>query len=424
MISSQYNNLRHVLGILLALMLVACGPQQQSTTPSTPSPTPIPAPVNDTTPPVINVVSPLNNTVVMGTVTIAANATDNVSLVGVQFQLDGTNFGSEILHTPYNIVWNTQKTGNGSYLVKAVARDTAGNTSSSQISITVTNADTQAPTMPTNLTAIPVAFSQISLIWSAATDNISVTSYNVYRDNGYIGTTSATTYIDTGLAASTTYSYTVAALDQAGNMSAQTSPSQVTTSAYSKSYSTNFDLTENPISEGGVWSHNGTDWAVVQSGDGIAYGTQTGTNNYDDSYATLSGFSADHTAIGVIHLASTIDTSCTHEIELHLRWSDSANLAQGYEINMSFDGSVQIVRWNGGLGSFNFLGSGSYTGVIDGAVFKASIIGNAITAYVNDQQVATATDTTFNTGNPGIGFFRRNCGSNADFGFTSFTATQ
>src|SRR5262245_9498429 len=61
-----------------------------------------------------------------------------------------------------------------------------------------------------------------------------------------------------------------------------------------KSYSTEFDGIENPLSEGGVWSHVGLDWRNVEKSGGIAYGTQTGTGGYDDSYAVLSGFPPDH----------------------------------------------------------------------------------------------------------------------------------
>jgi hypothetical protein len=210
-----------------------------------------------------------------------------------------------------------------------------------------------------------------------------------------------------------------------GLMGAQTSPVPATTPGSSRSYSTNFDGTENPISEGGAWSHAGLDWTTVQTSGGIAYGTQTGSDGYDDSYAKLSGFPPDQTASGVIHLVNPIDGSCSHEVELLMRWTDSAHSAQGYEVNLSFDGgSAQIVRWNGAMGDFTVLGGGSFRGLKDGDVFKASMIGNVITAYVNDIQVAQVTDAAYSTGNPGIGFFRRNCGTNADFGFTSFTATS
>jgi len=83
--------------------------------------------------------------------------------------------------------------------------------------------DSQAPSVPGNLTATGVARGQVNLSWSASTDNVGVTGYRVYR-NGTLRTTltgSATTFSDTTVTANTTYSYTVSAIDGAGNESAK-----------------------------------------------------------------------------------------------------------------------------------------------------------------------------------------------------------
>lgn len=203
------------------------------------------------------------------------------------------------------------------------------------------------------------------------------------------------------------------------------SVSMTVAEAAEPSHTTDFNATENPISEGAVWNHNGLDWTKVATSNGIAYGTQTGTGGYDDSYAYLSGFPADHSAVAKIFRAPNIDSSCTHEVEILLRWSDSAHSAQGYECNISFDGGyAQIVRWNGAIGNFTVLGGGSFPALKDGDLFKATVVGNRIAIYVNDTKVAEVTDSTFQSGNPGMGFFRRECGKGSDFGFTSFTATS
>jgi hypothetical protein len=191
--------------------------------------------------------------------------------------------------------------------------------------------------------------------------------------------------------------------------------------AGTQSYTTEFDGTENPLSEGGVWSHRGTYWTVVAKSNGIAYGTQTGTGGYDDSYAVLSGYSPNQQASAVVHLDPAIDRSCTHEVELLLRWADTSSTARGYEVNLMFDGSyAQIVRWNGPSGDFTVLGGGHYSGLKDGDVFEASIVDSVIKITVNDVLLAQVTDSTYKDGNPGIGFFRRECGKNSDFGFKRF----
>jgi len=80
--------------------------------------------------------------------------------------------------------------------------------------------DTQAPSTPANLTANAVSSSQINLNWSASTDNVGVTSYEVYRNGALVGTSNSASYNDTGLTASTSYSYYVKAKDAANNVSA------------------------------------------------------------------------------------------------------------------------------------------------------------------------------------------------------------
>jgi hypothetical protein len=191
-------------------------------------------------------------------------------------------------------------------------------------------------------------------------------------------------------------------------------------------YTTNFDNAENPISEGGAWTHKGLDWKSVVTENGIAHGTQTGTDGYDDSYAILSGFSADQAAWGVAHIDAGIDKTCSsQELEILIRWSDSAGSAQGYECMIHHDGGyAQIVRWNGPLGDFNVLGGGSAPGFKNGDTVKATAVGSVITLFHNDVPIVQVSDDTFSTGNPGVGFFKRSCGRNSDYGFTNFTATD
>ena len=62
-----------------------------------------------------------------GTVSVAATASDNVGVVGVQFKLDGANLGSEDASSPYTVSWNTATASNGAHSLTAVARDAAGN---------------------------------------------------------------------------------------------------------------------------------------------------------------------------------------------------------------------------------------------------------------------------------------------------------
>lgn len=107
------------------------------------------------------------------------------------------------------------------------------------------SSDTTAPSMPTNVSASVVSSSQINLSWSASTDNIAVTGYKVYRCMGsgcttgdVVATVSGTSYQNTGLSASTTYVYTIAAYDVAGNYSTKTVGVSPTTQSASQSDTT------------------------------------------------------------------------------------------------------------------------------------------------------------------------------------------
>ncbi|GGG03521.1 fibronectin type III domain-containing protein [Paenibacillus aceti] len=119
-----------------------------------------------------------------------------------------------------------------SYSVKA--KDAAGNVSPSSNAITVkTNAaagpDTEAPTTPANVTVTGVTSSSVSLSWSASADNVGVTGYDVYRGTSLALSVTGTSATVTGLSASTTYTFKIAAKDGAGNVSPQSAGVSATT---------------------------------------------------------------------------------------------------------------------------------------------------------------------------------------------------
>ena len=140
--------------------------------------------------------------------------------------------GAEVTTAPYTLTWDTTLTTNGPHALTAVARDAAGNrTTSDVVSVVVDNPvpDVDAPSVPTNLTATPLSGTEIALTWTAATDNVGVTAYRVARNGTVVATVPSPSYTDTGLAPSTTYTYTVAAVDAAGNVSAFSDPAIATT---------------------------------------------------------------------------------------------------------------------------------------------------------------------------------------------------
>src|SRR5437016_8525830 len=182
---------------------------------------------------IVTVTSPADGSPVSGTVPVSASVTiiGSLTVRGVQFKVDGANLGAEDTSAPYSVSWNTTTASNGSHTLTAVATDLLGGTwTSDPVAVTVFN-DTTPPSVPTGLTASAVSSSQINLSWTASSDNVGVSGYRVYRGGTQIATRSTTSFTNTGLSPSTTYTYTVAAYDAAGNLSAQSSSASATTPA-------------------------------------------------------------------------------------------------------------------------------------------------------------------------------------------------
>jgi hypothetical protein len=97
----------------------------------------------DSVAPTVAVTAPAPGATVSGTVQLSATASDNVAVAGVQFRVDGATVGAEDTSSPYAASWSSLPVPNGTHTVTAVARDTAGNTTtSSAVTVTVANAAT------------------------------------------------------------------------------------------------------------------------------------------------------------------------------------------------------------------------------------------------------------------------------------------
>ena len=89
--------------------------------------------VSDITPPAVSLATPLQSTVIAGTTTLSANASDNGVIAGVQFLVDGHPVGSSITSAPYANNWNSISVTNGTHSIQARATDAAGNTATSLV---------------------------------------------------------------------------------------------------------------------------------------------------------------------------------------------------------------------------------------------------------------------------------------------------
>ena len=197
-------------------------------------------------------------------------------------------------------------------------------------------------------------------------------------------------------------------------------------------YSTQFPLTENPISEGGNWINGGTvglQWKNARTTPGFCFGTETGSGGFDDTTAVVSGaWGATQTAIGRVQIG-TEQSTVSEEVELRLRTTITANSITGYEILFGVGAGkpyIQIVKWNGPFGNFTALDARPGPGVHSGDIVMAKISGTTITAYVNGVSIFSVNDGTYSSGAPGVGFYQQNgvVGDDSNFGFSSFWATD
>ncbi|WP_424937737.1 MULTISPECIES: lytic polysaccharide monooxygenase [Bacteria] len=208
-------------------------------------------------------------------------STDNVgvdryeiqrALKGGPFQTVGTTAGTSFK--------DTGLTASTAYDYRVVAIDGAGNTSEpGTFSVTTKDEavgpDTEAPTAPSGVHSMKTTANSVDLMWTESEDNVGVDRYEVQRalkggEFATVGTTAKTSYLDTGLTASTAYEYRVIAFDAAGNASAPSEVFTVTTKADSGPV----DPSVKPwdaraaYAKGDRVSHNGAIYEAVQSYQG------------------------------------------------------------------------------------------------------------------------------------------------------------
>jgi chitodextrinase len=159
-------------------------------------------------------------------------STDNVGVTGYEVFAGGVSKGT----TTSTSMSVTGLTCNNAYSMTVKARDAAGNWSTASSALSVTTSacsDTQVPTAPTKLASSNIGQTSFTLSWTASTDNVGVTGYEVFAGSISKGTTTSTSMSITGLTCGTANSMTVKARDAAGNWSAASSALSVTTSTCS-----------------------------------------------------------------------------------------------------------------------------------------------------------------------------------------------
>lgn len=207
-------------------------------------------------------------------------STDNVGVSGYKIFRNGVQISTSIV-TSYS---DTGLSPSTSYSYTVSAFDAAGNNSdpsSPATATTLTAPDTTPPSVPTGLVATVVSSSQINLTWNASTDNVGVTGYKIYRNSVQVGTSTVTSYQDTGLSPSTSYTYTVSAFDAAGNNSGQSASASATTSAVDTTPLTISGVVASVTVSGATitWTTNKVADSQVEYGTTAAYGSASAINS-------------------------------------------------------------------------------------------------------------------------------------------------
>ncbi|WP_304608588.1 glycosyl hydrolase family 18 protein [Hyalangium versicolor] len=185
--------------------------------------------------------------------------------------------------------------------------------------------DTQAPSAPGNLASPSKTSTSVSLSWSASTDNVGVTGYDVYRGTTLAGSSSSTSFTVSGLSANTAYSFSVKAKDAAGNVSAASSTLSVTTSAAS-------NCAVAPSAPTGLSSPSKTSSSVNLSWTAAAPGTNCSIVGYDVYNGTTRV--AQTTGTGTTFTVSGLSANTAYSFSVAAR-NEFGTSAKGSSISVT-----------------------------------------------------------------------------------------
>lgn len=169
----------------------------------------------DSAAPSVSLTAPVSSSLVRGSISITATASDNARVLGVQFKVDGSNQGAEDTDGTYGVIWNTTGAADGSHVLSAVARDAAGNHATSTVTVTV---DNTAPVV-SEVSAIP-AGTDTTPDYTFTTNEAGTITYGGSCSSSVTAATSGSNTITLNALAIGTYSdCTITVTDAALNVS-------------------------------------------------------------------------------------------------------------------------------------------------------------------------------------------------------------
>ncbi len=327
----------------------------------------------ETTPPTVAITAPTGGTVT-GSIAVSATASDNVGVVGVQFKLDGVNLGEEDTASPYSVTWNTAEVDQpGSHALTAVARDAAGNSTTSA-AVNVTVADQDAPavaiTAPTGGTA-----SNSIAVSATASDNVGVVGVQFKLDGVNLGAedTSSPFSItwDTTTATNGSHTLTAVVRDAAGNATTSASIAvTVSNVAGTLSYSakkTLASITVDGVLNESVWGEVGTTETVAKLvGGGTQNNTVTFGAMWDTTYLYIGVRVLDTQLFNDTTNTGTPPTNVWQDDSVEVYLDGNHNHATSYELTGGANGLGNDRQFTKGYNDTALGSKGSQTGVLHG----------------------------------------------------------
>ena len=246
----------------------------------------------DVTPPSVSLTAPTSGATVGGSATLTANASDNIGVTNVSFNVDGTSIAS-VSSAPYTTVWSSAGVADGSHTLTATAKDAAGNTTTSAgVAITV---DNTAPVISA-IASSSIASTTQTITWTTNEPATSVVSYGLTTSYGSASSSAILTTSHSitlkGLTASTTYYFTVTSADASGNTSTANNQS-FTTASYTYYVDSVNGSDSNPGTSPSLAFQNITVLPTVTAGQSVGLACNSHWRQQltlSSSYLTVQGY--------------------------------------------------------------------------------------------------------------------------------------
>ncbi|HSX04880.1 MAG TPA: Ig-like domain-containing protein [Candidatus Saccharimonadales bacterium] len=352
-----------------------------------------PPPSSDTTPPTVSVSTPADGATVSGTVTLSANASDNVGVTGVKFVVDSTVIKNDTTSSDgWSTAWDSRQVANGTHTVTVTASDAAGNTKTSSSTIAVNN--TASPTI-SSLTANPASVASgntSTLSWAYSnTPTCSLTPggpTNTTATSWQTGALSSTTTFTLNCGGATK-SVTVTVVPAPAITSFQATPATTTVGSISTFSWSTTNTAGCSLTPGGPTNTTATSWQTLTL-------TTTGTTTYTLTCKNSAGQTSSATTTLTVNPAPVPPSNV-------ILSASASSVTKGSSVTLKWtsNGSSSCTLNPGNLTALGTTGSKTISNMQSTTTYTVTCANNAGRTNSNSVTV-TVTNTTSSPGKPHI----------------------